>query len=421
MFIIRNAKLKGKDDLVDILIEDGKFKEIGENIEGEFKEEIDVGGNLLSPPFVEPHVHLDATLTVGTPRYNESGTLLEGIEIWGEKKKTITKEEIKRNALETTKWLMANGVLYIRTHADTTEKSLITVQALLEVKEEMKEYVDIQVVAFPQDGIYSYKDMDKLLEKSIEMGVDAIGGIPHVEITREDGVKSMEYVFDLAKKYNKLIDIHTDETGDDQSRFLEVIAKLTLENEMEGLVTASHTTAMHNYNNDYALKLIGILKRADINIVANPSSNALIQNRRDGYPRRRGVTRVDELIERGVNVSIGNDDIMDPFAPLGKGNMLQAAHLLAHMAHLSNNKDLSKLFDMITFGGAKTLNLKDYGIKVGNSGNFIVLDAKDEREAIRLTSEVLYLFKDGKILLKTRPAKRNLRIENKNYDIDFKI
>lgn len=421
MFIIRNAKLKGKDELVDILIEDGKFKEIEERIKGEFKEEIDVRGNLVSPPFVEPHVHLDATLTVGTPRYNESGTLLEGIEIWGERKKTITKEEIKRNALETTKWLMANGVLHIRTHVDTTEKSLITVQALLELKEEMKEYVDIQIVAFPQDGIFSYKNMDKLLEKAVQMGVDAIGGIPHVEITREDGVKSMEYVFNLAKKYNKLIDIHTDETGDDQSRFLEVVAKLTLENEMEGSVTASHTTAMHNYNNDYALKLIGILKRADINIVANPSSNALIQNRRDGYPRRRGITRVDELIERGVNVSIGNDDIMDPFAPLGKGNMLQAAHLLAHMGHLSNNKDLSRLFDMITFGGAKTLSLQDYGIKIGNSANFIVLDAKDEREAIRLTSEVLYAFKDGNMLVKTRPAKRNLMIENKNYDIDFKI
>ena len=421
MLIIRNAKLRDKDKLVDIIIEDGKFKEIGEALEGDFEKEIDAKGNLVSPPFIESHVHLDATLTVGTPRYNKSGTLLEGIEIWGERKETLTKEEIKKNALETTKWLMANGVLYIRTHADATEKSLMTVEALLEVKEEMKEYVDIQVVAFPQDGVYSYKEMDKLLEKAVQMGVDVVGGIPHGEITREDGIKSIEYIFHLAKKYNKLIDIHADETGDDQSRFLEVIAKQTLENKMQGLVTASHATAMHNYNNDYSSKLIGLVKRADVNIVTNPSSNALIQNRLDGYPRKRGHTRVDELVQRGVNVSIGNDDIMDPFAPLGKGNMLQATYLLAHMAHLSGNEDLLNLFDMITTNAAKTLNLKDYGIKVGNSANLIVLDAKDEREAIRLTSEILYVFKNGNIILETTAATRNLQIKDKNYYIDFKI
>ena len=421
MFIIRNAKLKEKDKLVDIVIEDGKFKNIGENIKGEFKEEIDANGNLVCPPFIESHVHLDATLTVGTPRYNESGTLLEGIEIWGERKKTLTKEDIKKNALKTIKWLMANGVLYIRTHADSSEESLMTVEALLEVKEEMKDYVDIQIVAFPQDGVFSHKGMDKLTEKAIQMGADVVGGIPHGEMTREDGIKSIECIFDIAKKYNKLIDIHTDETGDDQSRFSEVVAKHTIENEMQSLVTISHATAMHNYDNEYASKLIGLLKRADINIVANPSSNALIQNRLDGYPRKRGHTRVDELIKRGVNVSIGNDDIMDPFAPLGKGNMLQAAYLLAHTAHLSGNKDLLNLFDMITVNAAKTLNLKDYGIEVGNSANFIILDAKDEREAIRLTSEVLYAFKNGNMILKTTPAKRNLQIKNKNYNINFKI
>ncbi len=421
MTIIRNAKLRDREGLADIVIENGKFKEIGENINGDFDEEIDANGNLLSPPFIESHVHLDAALTVGNPRYNESGTLLEGIEIWAERKETLTKEEIKKNAIEAVKWLMANGVLYIRTHADSTEKSLMTVEALLEVKEEMKEYVDIQIVAFPQDGIFSYKGMDELLEKAVKMGADVIGGIPHVEITREDGVKSMEYIFTLAKKYNKLIDVHSDETGDDQSRFLEVIAKCTIENEMEGLVTASHTTAMHNYNNDYALKLIGLVKRADVNIVSNPSSNAIIQNRMDGYPRKRGLTRVDELTKRGVNVSVGNDDIMDPFAPLGKGNMLQAVHLLAHMGHLSGNKDMPNLFDMITVNAAKTLNLKDYGIEIGNSANFIILDAKDEREAIRLTSEVLYVFKNGRMILKTEPAKRVLNLYDEKSNIDFKI
>lgn len=286
MFIIRNAKLRDDNNLIDIVIDEGKFKEISGNIKGNFEKEIDVKGNLVSPPFIESHVHLDSALNVGKPRYNESGTLMEGIEIWGERKRTLTKQDIKKNALETIRWFIANGVLYIRTHADSTEKGLMTLEALLEVKEEMKRYVDIQVVAFPQDGVFLYKDMDKLMEKAIKMGADVVGGIPQLEITREDGIKSIEYIFQLAKKYNKLIDIHTDETGDDQSRFLEVITKYTLENEMQGLVTASHTTAMHNYNNDYASKLIGLLKRANINIVTNPSSNALLQNRLDGYPRK---------------------------------------------------------------------------------------------------------------------------------------
>lgn len=281
MIIIRNAKLRDQIDLLDIIIQDGKFKEVGIDLEGDFKEMIDAKGNLLSPPFTESHVHVDSALTLGKTRFNESGTLLEGIEDWSERKQTLTKEDIKKNALEAIKWLIANGVLYIRTHTDSTEKSLMTLEVILEVKEEMKEYIDIQIVAFPQDGIFQYKEMDKLMERAIKM----------------------------AKKYHKLIDIHTDETGDDQSRFLEVISKYTIENEMEGLVTASHTTAMHNYNNDYAAKLIALVKRAGINIVTNPSSNALLQNRLDGYPRKRGTTRVDQLLESGVNVSIGNDNI----------------------------------------------------------------------------------------------------------------
>lgn len=420
--IIRNAKLRDLNYLVDIAIKDGKFEMISKDIESKASKEIDASGNLVSPPFVESHVHLDSSLTAGDPRYNESGTLLEGIEIWGERKETLTKEEIKKNAIETIKWEIANGVLKIRTHTDSTEKSLMTLEALLEVKEEMKEFIDIQIVAFPQDGIFAYKGMDKLMVKAIEMGADVIGGIPQVELTREDGIKSIEYVFDLAKKYNKLIDIHTDETGDDQSRFTEVIAKYAIKNSMSGLTTASHSTAMHNYNNDYASKLIGILKRANVNIVTNPTSNAILQNRLDGYPRKRGHTRVDQLISNGVNVSIGNDNIMDPFGPLGKGNMLQAAYMLLHTAHLSGNSQIKDLFDMITINGAKTLNMdKGYGIEVGNQADFIILDAKDEKEAIRLTSECLYVVRKGNIISETKPAKRTLNLNNEEFDIDFKL
>lgn len=418
--IIRNARLRNKDELTDIGIKDGKFKLIEKSIHDKSINEIDAKGNLVSAPFIESHVHLDSALTAGNPRYNKSGTLLEGIEVWSEYKENLTKKDIKENAIETVKWLIANGVLKIRTHADSTEPSLITLKALLEVKEEMKDYVDIEIVAFPQDGIFTLNKGDKLLEEAIKLGADAVGGIPQVEFTREDGIKQIDFIFNLAKKYNKLVDIHTDETGDSQSRFTEVVAKYALESDMKNRVTASHTTAMHNYDNDYAAKLISLIKRSEMNIVTNPFSNSMLQNRLDGYPRKRGHTRVDQLLDSGVNVSIGSDNIMDPFNPLGTGSMLQAIHFLSHTGHLSGKEDMKKLFDMITNNAAITFNDKDYGIDISNSADLIILDAKDEKEAIRLNSERLYVIRKGKVILETKPAVRNLNLSNQNFKIDFK-
>lgn len=418
--IIRNAKLRNRDKICDIGISDGKFKLIKENIKEKAKKEIDALGNLVSPPFIESHVHLDSALTAGNPRDNKSGTLLEGIEIWGEYKGNITKDKIKENARKTVKWLIANGILKIRTHIDSTEPNLITLKALLEVKQEMKDYVDIEIVAFPQDGIFTLNKGDKLLEEAVKLGADVIGGIPQVEFTREDGIKSIDFAFNLAAKYNKLIDMHTDETGDTQSRFTEVIAKYALESGMKNLVTASHTTAMHNYDNDYAAKLISLLKRSQVNIVTNPFSNSMLQNRLDGYPRKRGHTRVDQLLDSGVNVSIGSDNIMDPFNPLGKGSMLSAIRFLAHTGHLSGNSDMLNLFDMITRNAATTFNDSNYGIEKGNNADFIILDAKDEKQAIRLNSECLYVIRRGKIILETEPTVRNLKLDNENFIIDFK-
>lgn len=419
--IIRNAKLTDQEHLVDIAIKDGTFRVIKEKIDLETKKEINVNGKLVIPPFVESHVHLDSALTAGNPRFNQSGTLLEGINIWSERKKTITKEELKRNAKETIHWLIANGVLRIRAHTDSTDPTLKTMEVILEVKEEMEKYVDIQVVAFPQDGIFAYQGMDDLLVHAIKMGADVIGGLPQVELTREDGIRSIEYIFNLAEKYDKLIDIHTDETGDDQSRFLEVIAKYAIKREMSARVTASHTTAMHNYHNDYAAKVIGNVKRAGVNIVTNPFSNTLLQNRLDGYPRKRGHTRIDELLAQGINVSVGNDNIMDPFNPLGKGNMLQAAHLLLHTAHLSGDEQITELFDLITYNGAKTLGDDQYGIDVNKQADCVILDATDEREAIRLTSDCLYIIRKGQVISQTTPAKRELFIHNEKEIVDFRL
>lgn len=418
--IIRNARIINKEKLVDIAIKNKRFYKIEENIEATAKEEINAKGNLVSPPFVESHVHLDSALSAGLPRWNESGTLLEGIQLWSEYKETITKKQIKQNAKKTIQWLMSQGVLHIRTHTDCTEPKLKTLEAILELKDEMKELVDIQVVAFPQDGIFTSPSAKNLLEQSIRMGVDVIGGMPQMEFTREDGIRSIEYIFKLAEKYDKFIDIHTDETGDPQSRYAEVIAKYTINYEMYGRVTASHMTAMHNYDNDYAFKLIGLLKRAHMNVVTNPFSNTLLQNRLDGYPRRRGHTRVDEMLKNKLNVSIGNDNIMDPFNPLGRGNMLQAAFLLLHTAHLNGQKEIKELFQMITHYGAKTLSEQNYGIQKGIQADLIILDATNEREAIRLMSDCLYVIRKGKVIAQTKPAERMINLGDKQQKINFK-
>jgi cytosine deaminase len=360
-------------------------------------------------------------LSVGDPRYNQSGTLLEGIAIWAERKPGLTKRMIKANALEAVKWEIAQGVLKIRTHADVFAPKLITVEALLELKEELAEEVDIQVVAFPQDGIYAAEGGERFMEEAMRMGADVVGGIPHNELTREDGVRDLEYAFSLAEKYGKPIDAHCDETGDEHSRFIEVLAKLAIDRGFQGRVTASHATAMHNYNNDYAFKLIGILKRAGVHVITNPFDNAVLQNRFDGYPRRRGHTRVDELLARGVNVAIGHDSIMDPWYPLGRGSMLQAANLLLHTAHLSGYGQISQLYDMITVNSAKVLEMEEeYGIAEGKTADLIVLNAKTEMDAVRLLPECLWVIRRGKVIATTNPARSRVELGGKSQEIDFK-
>lgn len=424
--LIKNAALKDSDSLNEILISDGKIKEIAKKInfnKTDNIETIDAQGNLVAPPLVDPHVHLDAVLVSGKlKRQNNSGTLLEAIDIWGEWKSALTDDILMNNAREVIKWYAANGVLRVRTHADCTDPTLRTVKCLLALKEEVKELIDIQVVAFPQDAVFTNKINRDLLEEAVKMGVDVIGGAPHIEYTREDGVKEVELIYDLAEKYDRLIDIHIDETGDPHSRFVEVMAKESINREFFDRATASHTTAMHNYNNDYAFKLIGNLAKAKINMITNPFDNTVLQNRTDGYPRKRGCTRVDELLEKGVNVSIGHDSIMDPWYSMGKGNMLAAAYLLMHTAQLNGYEQVNTLFDMITTNSAKTMHLSDYGIKPGNSADLIILDAENPFEAIRLQAECLYVIRKGKVISQTVPAKRTVSFyDGKTYDVDFKL
>lgn len=421
--LIKNANIRGQEGLWNIYIENGKFKNITsieeitdiENI----KTVIDAEGNLVMPPFVEPHIHLDTTLTAGEPRWNMSGTLFEGIECWSERKEFLTKEDIKRRAKKAIEWQIVNGIQYIRTHVDITDPTLMALEAMIEIKEEMKEYVTLQIVAFPQEGILSFPNGVELLEKAITMGVDVIGAIPHFEHQRDWGVESIRKVVELAVKYNKMIDAHCDEIDDEQSRFLEVLAAESWKAGIGHRVTASHTTAMGSYNDAYSYKLFRTLKHSGINFVANPLVNIHLGGRFDTYPKRRGVTRVKELLEAGINVCFGHDDIFDPWYPMGNGNMIQVAHMGLHVCHMMGYEEIQKSLDMISSNSAKTLCLDDYGIKIGNSANFIILSEKDDFNSIRLQAKVLYSVRNGKIIAKTSQPKSEIFL-SETKEIDFK-
>jgi cytosine deaminase len=407
--LLRHCRLLQTDRTiadVDIAIADRAVVEIAPRITGHARLELDIQGQLVSPPFVESHIHLDSALTVGEPRWNQSGTLFEGIEIWRDRKQSLNLEDVKARAVETLKQQAIQGVLFVRSHADVSEASLTALQALLEVRDEVKDWITVQVVAFPQDGIYGSPQNDILMEKALEMGADVVGGIPHYELTREDGVRSVHRIFELAQKYDRLIDIHCDEIDDDQSRFLEVVAACAIRTGMGAKVTASHTTAFGSYNNAYAVKLMGFLRRTSINFVANPLINITLQGRTDTYPKRRGVTRVKELWQQGMNVSFGHDCIQDPWYSLGTGNMLDVAFMGLHVCQMTGVAEMDACYDMVTWNGAKTLNLgPTYGIEVGKPANLIVLHADDRYDAIRRRATVEYVISQGRLLVRTEPSR----------------
>lgn len=408
--LFKNAKLKGQEKLVDILVEDETIKEIGNNLEEMYKENIsieviDIEGKLTIPPYVEPHIHLDYVYTAHAPgAKNSTGTLFEGIQRWSESKNNLNKEEVKERAKLALKKQITTGIQHIRTHVDVTDKNLTALKAMLELKEEVRDLVDMQIIAFPQEGMYAYRGGDELVEEALKMGADVVGAIPHFEYTREFGEKSVKKTIELALKYNKLIDIHCDETDDEQSRFLEVLAA---HSHIEGIgerVTASHTCAMHSYNNAYAYKLFKLLKESRLNFIACPTENIHLQGRFDTYPKRRGVTRVKEMVEAGINVCFAQDSISDPWYPLGTGNLMNILDSGIHICQMMSFEEINNSLDLITINGAKTLNIQDeYGIKVGNKANFIVLNAKNEFEAIRERVGVLYSIRNGKVLFEKVP------------------
>lgn len=407
--LLKNAKLYKGEDLKDLSLRDGTIRTIAPagNVTGSREEQvIDLEGKLVLPPYVEPHIHLDYVLTAGTPRWNESGSVFEGIEIWSERRSLMkeTKEDIKIRAKKAVEMQLRHGIQHVRTHADVSDPELTGLKALLELKEEVKDWMDMQIVALPQEGMYTKENGENLLRKALDMGADVVGGIPHYELTREDGIRSLETSIALAKEYGKLVDIHCDEIDDEQARYLETLAALTIRNSMQGKVTASHTAAMASYNDAYTYKLFQTLKKADVQFIALPKANLHLQGRFDSHPVRRGVTRVKEMWKEGINVCFGLDSIMDPWYPLGNGDLMSVVDTGLHACHMTDYDHITKALDLVTVNGARTLALGDYGLKEGSDANLIVLDAFSDYEAIRTQAGVLYSIRHGEVIVETKPA-----------------
>ncbi|PSW65401.1 cytosine deaminase [Photobacterium leiognathi subsp. mandapamensis] len=412
--LINNATLQNEAGLKQILIENGVFTQIVDNhtITDHQGETLDAAGGLVVTPFCEPHIHLDTTQTAGEPSWNISGTLFEGIERWAERKQLLSIEDVKTRAKQTLKWQIANGVQHVRTHVDVSDPTLIALKAMLEVREEMKPWVDIQIVAFPQEGILSYPNGKELLEEAVQLGADVIGAIPHFEFTREYGVESLHYVFELARKYDRLIDVHCDEIDDEQSRFVETVAALAHKYNMGEKVTASHTTAMGSYNGAYASRLFRLLRMSGINFVANPLVNIHLQGRFDDYPKRRGVTRVKEMLGAEINVCFGHDDVFDPWYPLGTANMLQVLHMGLHVCQVMGYEQINQSLDLISKNSARTLNIQDnYGIEIGKPGSLLVLPAENGFDAVRRQVPVQYSVRHGKVIAQTQPAVTQIHLD----------
>ncbi|AGN99908.1 cytosine deaminase [Limosilactobacillus reuteri] len=411
--LLKNVHVDNHEEVVDVRILNGKFSEIKANLAPHDGEEvIDGKENLLLPPFVDSHVHLDATLTAGQPEWNETGTLFDGIRIWSERKQDLTKEDVKSRAKKTLLNMVGHGIQHVRSHVDVTDPHLIAARALLELREELKDQIDLQLVAFPQEGILSYPHGRELMEQAVKEGLDVVGGIPHFEFTTEYGWQSVHFLMALADKYDRLVDVHCDEIDDPASRNLEVLATEAYERGMRDRVTASHTTAMGSYNDAYTYKLFRLLKMSDINFVSNPLVNVHLGGRFDTYPKRRGVTRIKELTGAGINVSFGEDDIQDPWNPLGDGNMLDAVTMGVYIAHLMGYHQLQDAFNYVTYNGAKTLHISDnYGIEVGKPANCILLNAHDFYNALNKHVEVLYNIRHGKVLAETKPAETKVNIK----------
>jgi cytosine deaminase len=417
--LIRGANLPDGRMAQDIAVKDGRIAEVAPAIQGQATREIGAHGRLVTPPFVDAHFHMDSTLSLGQPRMNESGTLLEGIKLWSELKPHLTVEVIKKRAHEFCRWAIARGSLAVRSHVDVCDDRLLAVDALLEVKREIAPWLDLQLVAFPQDGFYRHAKSRENLLRALDKGVDVVGGIPHFERSTAEGAASVKALCEIAAERGLCVDLHCDETDDPYSRHVETLAHETERLGLQGRTTGSHLTSMHSMDNYYVSKLIPLMHEAGLHVVANPLINITIQGRHDTYPKRRGMTRVKELMAAGLNVAMGHDCVMDPWYSLGSHDMLEVAHMGLHVAQMTGMSEMRQCFAAVTENGAKVMGLERYGLSPGCNADFVVLQAASPVEALRLRPARLHVVRRGKVIAETPPVTTALLTGATPSTIDF--
>jgi cytosine/creatinine deaminase len=428
---VLNCSLAGfakGDHLVDVLVSGDRIVDVGVSVGRELLTGVNVGevidaqGQLLSTQFVDAHFHMDATLSYGKPRVNQSGTLLEGIALWGELKPHLTQEALVERALQYCDWAVGKGLLAIRSHVDTSDERLLAVEALLDVKKRVAPYLDLQLVAFPQDGVLrAGPNAIDWLRKSLDMGVDVVGGIPHFERTMADGAASVRLLCEEAANRGLRVDMHCDESDDPMSRHIETLCFETQRLGLQGRVAGSHLTSMHSMDNYYVSKLLPLMKEAQVAAIANPLINITLQGRHDTYPKRRGMTRVPEMLAQGIPVAFGHDCVMDPWYSFGSGDMLEVASMGLHVAQMTGQSAVRQCFEAVTSAPAKILGLDSYGIAKGCYADFVLLQATDPVEAIRLRASRLKVFRRGKCVASSAPNIASLSIDGRPSFISYQI
>ncbi len=419
--VIRGATLPDGRDGIDIAIQGERIADLGPNLDGEAGQEIDAAGCLVTPPFVDAHFHMDSTLTYGTPRTNRSGTLLEGIALWGELKPILTQEAIVERALTYCDWAVGQGLLAIRSHVDVCDDRLLAVEALLDVRERVKPYLDLQLVAFPQDGYLRSPNAVANLKRALDKGVDVVGGIPHFERSMADGAASIRALCETAAERGLMVDMHCDESDDPLSRHVETLAFETKRLGLEGRVTGSHLTSMHSMDSYYVSKLIPLMAEAELRVVANPLINITLQGRHDSYPKRRGMTRVPELMDAGLTVAFGQDCVMDPWYALGAADMLDAAYMGLHVGQITGQDDMRRCFMAVTENPAVILGLESYGLAPGCYADMVVLQARDPVDAIRRRARRLQVLRRGRVIATTAPHTTELDLPGRPARIDYGV
>jgi cytosine deaminase len=419
--LIRNATLPDGRSGVDIAMADGRIQAVGAALAVSAAQEIDAGGNLVTPPFVDAHFHMDATLSYGLPRVNSSGTLLEGIALWGELKPVLTQEALIARAMQYCDWAVARGLLAIRSHVDICDDRLLAVEALLHVKRQVAPYLDLQLVAFPQDGLLRSQSAFANLKRAIAMGVDVVGGIPHFERAMADGAESVRLLCEFAAEKGLRVDMHCDESDDPMSRHIETLAFHAQRLGLQGRVTGSHLTSMHSMDNYYVSKLLPLIREAGVAAIANPLINITLQGRHDSYPKRRGMTRVPEMLAAGIDVAFGHDCVMDPWYSLGSGDMLEVAHMGLHVAQMTGQEAMHACFLAVTETPARILGLSGYGLTPGCNADLVMLDARSTVEAIRLRAGRKYVIRRGKIISQSPAVQATLALPGRPATVDFRL